>query len=301
MTTRGAVVLLYHRVCQLDRDPYGLAVTPEHFQEQCRILSQRGGVIPLEELARSGRGVAITFDDGYADNAGAAREILSAAGLPATFFIASGLRERGDEAWWDRLEQLLLESGFECPWLDLEVDGRPLLLDVRSESARARAQAALSRRLRPMRPHAIDAVLDAIEAQLGIRSVRRQSHRWMTVAELQQLAQAPGVEIGGHTISHPFLSSLDAPEQRREIEGCRHDLEALVGRPVRSFAYPYGAPDAFTDATVQVVREAGYTIACSATGGTVIRDGNPLRTPRNTVGNWEGGQFEAWLDRISLH
>ena len=135
MTARGAVVLLYHRVCQLARDPYGLTVTPEHFQEQCRILSQRADVVPLEELQHRGNGVAITFDDGYADNAGAAREILSAAGLPATFFIASGLRERGDEAWWDRLEQLLLESEFQCPWLDLEVDGRPLLLDVRSEAA----------------------------------------------------------------------------------------------------------------------------------------------------------------------
>ena len=51
---------------------------------------------------------------------------------------------------------------------------------------------------------------------------------------------------------------------------------------------------------MQIVREAGYTIACSATGGIMLRDGDPLQTPRNTVGDWEGGQFEAWLDRISL-
>ena len=32
----GTLVLLYHRVAQLDRDPYGLAVRPDRFAQQCR-------------------------------------------------------------------------------------------------------------------------------------------------------------------------------------------------------------------------------------------------------------------------
>jgi peptidoglycan/xylan/chitin deacetylase (PgdA/CDA1 family) len=86
----GTLVLLYHRVARLERDPHGLAVRPDRFAQHCEILQRRFSTIPLSDWNRSGRHVAITFDDGYADNALEARGILAAAGLPATFFITVG-------------------------------------------------------------------------------------------------------------------------------------------------------------------------------------------------------------------
>jgi peptidoglycan/xylan/chitin deacetylase (PgdA/CDA1 family) len=59
--------------------------------------------------------VAITFDDGYADNRAAA-VILAAAGLPATFFITVGRIGERREVWWDRLEQVVMRCA-PCWWV----------------------------------------------------------------------------------------------------------------------------------------------------------------------------------------
>ena len=48
--------------------------------------------------------------------------------------------------------------------------------------------------------------------------------------------------------------------------------------------------------TSALVRDAGYDLACTATGGLVELDRDPFRIPRNTVGDWEADAFERWLD-----
>ena len=87
----GPAILMYHRVNEPGYDPWELAVTPAHFDEQLAWLKRRRTVLPLVEFAeRHARGdlprdaVAITFDDGYACNGLNAAPLLAAHGLPAT-------------------------------------------------------------------------------------------------------------------------------------------------------------------------------------------------------------------------
>ena len=65
--TDGTLVLLYHRVTQLDHDPYNFVVRPDRFAQQCDVLRRRCDVVPLRDAigrTRSPRTqVAITFDD----------------------------------------------------------------------------------------------------------------------------------------------------------------------------------------------------------------------------------------------
>lgn len=84
----------------------------------------------------------------------------------------------------------------------------------------------------------------------------------MTLGELRELA-AQGIQVGGHTVSHPHLSRLSEAEQRREIVGCKAAIEDALGRPVTSFAYPYGSRADYTPETVRLVREAGFKLAVS--------------------------------------
>jgi peptidoglycan/xylan/chitin deacetylase (PgdA/CDA1 family) len=81
---------------------------------------------------------------------------------------------------------------------------------------------------------------------------------YMTRANLDNL-KAKGHEIGGHTVSHPNLTTLSADEQNRQI--C-HDRNTLLswGYAVTSFAYPFVAFDATTKSTV---RQCGYNSARS--------------------------------------
>ncbi len=292
----GTLVLLYHRVAQLDHDPYGLAVHPDRFAQQCRILRKRGDVVPLRDANGGRRQVAITFDDGYADNREAS-EVLSDAGLPATFFITAGRLEQRSEVWWDRLEQMFFECAPAPDHLELDVGGQRFWGDIRSSMARARVHLALYWRLRPLHPAGIESTLTEIETQLGVQAISRETHRWMDVEELRALSMKPGMEVGAHTLTHPLLATLPADEQRREIEGSRIHLERLLETPVNLFSYPYGGHDAFNAATTQLVRESGYTLACTGTGGLAHPADYPFRVPRNVVGDWDASTFEQWLER----
>ncbi len=69
-----------------------------------------------------------------------------------------------------------------------------------------------------------------------------------------------GMEIGGHTTSHPRLSGLGAQALSEEIGRDRQVLSEMLGEPVEGFCYPYGDLDA---QVIRTVREAGYDYACA--------------------------------------
>ncbi len=58
-------------------------------------------------------------------------------------------------------------------------------------------------------------------------------------SQLSDLSSA-GIEIGAHTRSHRDLRRLSTEEAHEEIAGSRTELEDRLGRPVESFAYPFG-------------------------------------------------------------
>ncbi|MGQ9778352.1 MAG: polysaccharide deacetylase family protein [Bacillota bacterium] len=80
---------------------------------------------------------------------------------------------------------------------------------------------------------------------------------YLTAAQLRRLA-AEGWEIGAHTVTHPHLPDLDSQAASREIEGSRTALARILGRPVESFAYPYGDLDPRIRTLVQ---KAGFKMA----------------------------------------
>jgi peptidoglycan/xylan/chitin deacetylase (PgdA/CDA1 family) len=86
---------------------------------------------------------------------------------------------------------------------------------------------------------------------------------FLTQAQAHALA-SEGHEIGGHTRSHPQLTTLATAGQTTEICGGRQDLiNDGLGTPV-SFAYPYGSYDT---SAMGVARSCGYTSARSVDNG----------------------------------
>src|SRR5262249_53595733 len=107
----------YHRVND-DHPRDRLSVPAAAFAEQMRALVEDGfRVIPLEEALGTwseggtlpARAVAITFDDGYADNFEVALPVLERHAVPATFFLATGLV--GSEATLDRYRACCARDG----------------------------------------------------------------------------------------------------------------------------------------------------------------------------------------------
>jgi peptidoglycan/xylan/chitin deacetylase (PgdA/CDA1 family) len=87
----------------------------------------------------------------------------------------------------------------------------------------------------------------------------------MMDAEHVRALAAAGWEIGGHTMSHADLSTLDRDACRAEIaDGCAA-LEQVTGSPVETFAYPFGR---YGPAALQAVRDCGLSAAVTTGSGS---------------------------------
>ena len=144
-----SLVLMYHQIAETKDDLNDLAVSPKNFAAHVSVLKDRCEVVPLSEIqskpeSRSNRPrVAITFDDGYADNGEVGAPILEAAGLPASFFITGIAIDGRGEFWWDSLEHLFLDlSDQNAPQdpFEVSIGGQHLRVDLRTRDARLNAQ-----------------------------------------------------------------------------------------------------------------------------------------------------------------
>lgn len=321
-----AIVLLYHRVAELATDPQLLAVTPKRFDEQLNTVRRIARIVPLGELVRGvrdgmvpDRAVAITFDDGYADNLTHAAPLLRKHGAPATVFVtARGERVR-HEFWWDDLERLLLHDAPLPTELSLHVDGHEHawslpdinqsprfepkwnVLSDRPPRPREALYLFLSRLLRPLCEVRRRAALDSLAAWEQLPVEGRPTHATLTDAQLLQLSADGLVEIGAHTVTHPVLANRSRDEQRFELAESRRRLEEILNRPVQSFAYPFGCRADFNDVTVELAREAGYACACANTGrepspkAIVTASSDLYHLPRAIVRNVSGDDLARQL------
>ena len=95
--------MLYHRIADEPLDPLGLCVSPRNFEEQLQVLTGELRPVSVEQLAGEPAGaVAVTLDDGYADNLHTALPLIEAAGIPATLFAATGHIARGQRFFGTR-------------------------------------------------------------------------------------------------------------------------------------------------------------------------------------------------------
>jgi peptidoglycan/xylan/chitin deacetylase (PgdA/CDA1 family) len=316
----GGIILMYHRIANITSDPWSLAVDPAHFAEQMDCLRKEFVVVPLarvrEETANGSlaRGaVAVTFDDGYADNLSLARPILERFEIPATVFVTTGALGASGELWWDELDRILLQPGRLPETLDLPIGGerfeallgpavsygaeearrhRPWRFGRRPPGPRQIVYGRLWDRLFSLDSLGRRRAMDSLRHWAGAGEQARPSHRTLRPDEALQLEVAGLIELGAHTVSHPALSRLPADAQRIEIEASASALEKILHRRPRSFAYPFGD---FDEGTPNLLREAGFREAVTTAGTGIEPAADPLLLPRIQVCDWEGDEFAGRL------
>jgi peptidoglycan/xylan/chitin deacetylase (PgdA/CDA1 family) len=95
----------------------------------------------------------------------------------------------------------------------------------------------------------------------------------MSIAELAAVARAePLLEIGGHTTTHTRLSLLDESAALSELGRNKRQLESIVEREVRHFAYPFGDPASCGERDFCLARAAGFKTAVTTRIGNLFPD-----------------------------
>jgi peptidoglycan/xylan/chitin deacetylase (PgdA/CDA1 family) len=97
----------------------------------------------------------------------------------------------------------------------------------------------------------------------------------MTFDQVRNAEKNGLVEIGAHTVTHPFLNQVTVEHQTNEIAGSGETLANLTGHATRYFAYPGGIYQA---ESINLVREAGFEAAFA------VLPHNPVTAPRFELG-----------------
>lgn len=258
-----------------------MKIEAEHLRSLLGALGRRHDLVTVAEgmdrLAGGGGGrsmVALTMDDGYRDNLVRLVPLLEEVGGRATVFLEAGAVVERRLPWLHALG-----------WLDAELGttaAARALADRVPSAAAALGEISDSNRLKRVLKYDADraeraSALEALVVEHGGEPRAIVDSLYLSHAEARELARADCIEVGGHTVDHPVLSRLAAPEQREQIARGRALLAELLeegsggvaaGSCGRTFAYPYGRNwdrDADSEAAA---RDAGYEFAVTTHEGT---------------------------------
>ena len=288
-------IVIYHRVLaepDLLTGEGGIA----QFERGLSYLTNNFNILPLSEAVnklRNGtlpsRAACITFDDGYADNAEIALPILQKHGVTATFFIASGFLD-GGRMWNDTVIESVRRAKGDT--LDLNAIGLGNHAIATLEQRRETLNLLIDK-LKYL-PHGARA--SQVDKLSTIIAADLPDNLMMTSAQVRQLHDA-GMEIGGHTLTHPILASIDDAAARTEIAEGKAKLEAIIDTPLRLFAYPNGKPGKdYLSAHVRMIKDAGFEAAVSTAWGAARQDSDMFQLPRFTP--WDKSEWRYVLRMV---
>ena len=83
---------------------------------------------------------------------------------------------------------------------------------------------------------------------------------WSHIIELHKY----GMEIGSHSLSHKFMTTLRNDDLHNEIAKSKKVIEDKIGSPINSFAYPYGD---CSNKTHNIIKKLGYKNICTSKPG----------------------------------
>jgi peptidoglycan/xylan/chitin deacetylase (PgdA/CDA1 family) len=296
------LILMYHRVARPRVDPWNLAVDPDRFEQQLAVLRRTRHVLPMSEFAvrliardLPADAVAVTFDDGYADNLHVAMPRLQAAAVPALLFLMTGTVGTRAEYWWDELARLILlhRGATECEVL---IAGQQRRFAVPEYGGtREAVYRDIWRRVRDIPASERARVMDQLRQRLDPPSADPDDFP-MSEQEVVTCVASGVFEIGCHTVTHAVLPSVGAAERKNELVESRRACERLVNGRIEGFAYPHGEHDA---ASRVAVRECGFSWACSDNGPPLTPSIDPYAVSRVAVRNWDASAFERVMQEMS--
>lgn len=283
----SAAILMYHSV---RRDPSqsfdllgGIVHSESVFRGQMEMLAREFRPIRFDALAESiragrdlqPRSVAVTFDDGYADNHEVAMPILKQLGLSAVFYVTVDCIEKRRVPWPGRLRFPFRRTGKDS-WRDQTGREWPL----GSEDSRERAFAHACGICCQLTGAAQDDFAVSVERDLAVIVHSATDVLMMSYEQIKDLARQ-GHVIGSHTMTHPNMAYVSHAEAEAELIESKRRLEQHIEHRVVHFSYPCPALSPhWNDFSASATGNAGYQTAVTTDWGVVRANDDPLRLKR---------------------
>jgi peptidoglycan/xylan/chitin deacetylase (PgdA/CDA1 family) len=299
-STHPLQIFMFHAVVSEPlKVPNYCFIEEDLFKHQLDIIERYFRILSLSDAVREMQSgnlaeptAVITFDDGYHNNYTVAFPELQRRGIPASIFVSTGFVDGESTPWFCRILSAVSDtdrSSFSWKNKRYKLSG---------PHQKSQIAARLMEQLKRLPQDEVNEEIRAIEVSLGIEPGRSIGHespfRMMSSQAVIRMAQSGLIEFGGHTDSHAILSRLSRVPQRNEILSSISSISDWLGRPCSLFAYPNGQFTDFDDQAVEVLKEAGISIALTAAPGHNHWYENAMKLRRQAVGpNDRGWLFES--------
>jgi peptidoglycan/xylan/chitin deacetylase (PgdA/CDA1 family) len=284
---RGSgVILMLHRVLANDRAadlPHRneLCVGPKAFEHLLVWLKKHFDCVPLMAILQPGSlrserpKVALTFDDGWRDNAVNAFPLLQKYQVPASIFLSTDFIGSRQRFWWESIGETLWNSHGEKARMHLierlHQLGRPLpvLCDDPDVLRRSLALLHFLQSLKTLSPLELNHLTDECP-----QDSLPQALDWHQVRSLE----ASGlIRFGPHGASHAILTGLDDQRLDEELSRSREALLHGCNRPLPVYCYPNGDND---ERVRHQVASHNFPFALGTGTGIYRGADDPLSLPR---------------------
>ncbi|MBZ5700336.1 MAG: polysaccharide deacetylase family protein [Acidobacteriia bacterium] len=286
------VILKYHSI-QDEPERYensigsGIIHGRAVFAEQMELVARKFDPVTLDDVLLFLRGdkrlprrpVAVTFDDGYADNSELAAPILNSLGVPAAFYVTVSAVDLVRAPWFCRLRHAFGKTAKKT-WTD-STEG--CVRDLVEPRTRKVAFLIAAGRCASSTGETQEKHIRKLEEELEVEPLSPRDVRMMNWEQVRCLRRS-GHIVGSHTLTHPNAAQVAIAEFQKECVESKRRLEEELGSPVPHFSYPSPILQPhWTEQTVEVTKEAGYQTAVTSMAGPVQFGNNPLALQRVAV------------------
>lgn len=227
-----------------------LEITPDYL-EQLIVDKQHQGsrFVDMDTFAEAAQGIRrkrglvhVTFDDGFSDVFTYAYPILKQYSIPFTYYVTTDMPDGKADLWWLQLEQM--------------VDGDPERFEE------------MIKKIYSHGSNIADAMHSITNSSPDFTLCQGLCISW---EQLHVMMSEGLCTVGSHGVSHSAMSLMPQEKALEELYISKSRLSEMLGIEVQHYSYPHSL---FTNATNELVWEAGYRTAVVGYGGNTRREKN---------------------------
>ncbi len=288
-------ILLYHGVTQTQgrgiQNYSGKHIHVDQFVDQIRHLKRHCSILSIDEVVRltqagepfPERAAVVSFDDGFENNYTVAAPILDDIGVPAVFYISSGIVNTNMMFWVDEIEDCVNLTAKTSMTMALD---KPIAFSTSSREDKIATIERIKQYCKRSASGEKNRVIAAlIEASGVIPAVDHAvDYRKISWKQAREMAANPLFTIGGHSLYHDILSELLLERMHDDIRLSIDLLRYQLERPIVHYSYPEGQAHHFNEDVIKCLRANGIVCSPSAIDGINPEGTDLFRLRRSMVG-----------------